>query len=222
MKETLAKVVGVIWPVIAFLLDQCIDMILAARKGERTVKATDRITWPKGLKERLGEAQNRTCMYCGARKLLRNLQIDHADPVVRGGSNDFGNLQLLCAPCNQRKGIQTDSEFRERYSELVDENPTSPPTELISQSEFRRVTRQTTQSRDVQEFRKTRYVKPATKIMGGSVGAGLAFGFAILVIQTLTFPAAGSIGLVAAICLGGTLALALILRARATGKMEDE
>ena len=222
MKVALGKVADAIWLVIAFLLDQCIDMILVARKGERTVKATGRITWPKGLKERLGEAQNRTCMYCGERKLLRNFEIDHADPVVRGGSNDFGNLQLLCGPCNRRKGMQTDGEFRERYSELVDKNSTSPPIKRISQSEFQRVTRQTTQSRSVQEFRKARYVTPARKVTGGSVGVGFASGLVVLVGMSLVFPAAGSIGLVAAICLGGTLAIALILRARATGKMDDE
>ena len=159
--NTLAKVAEAIWLVTAFLLDQCIDLMLAARKGERAIKATDRITWPKGWKEELGKLQDRKCMYCGARKLLRNLQIDHADPAVRGGSNEFGNLQLLCAPCNQRKGMQTDREFRERYSELVDRNATSPPTKTILQSEFKRVTRQTTQSKSVQEFRKARYVKPA-------------------------------------------------------------
>lgn len=224
MKETLAKIVGAAWSVIAFLLDQCIDMILAAQKGERAIKATDRITWPKGWKERLGKAQDRRCMYCGERKLLRNLQIDHSSPVVRAGSNDFDNLQLLCAPCNQRKGMQTDSEFRERYSELVDRvstNPT-PPTERVSQSEFRRVTRQTTQSREVQEFRKARYVKPSTKIIRGSVVVGLGLGFIVLVVLSTVFPAAGSLSLVVSVCLGLALAVALILRARTTGKMEDE
>ena len=218
----LTKVAGAIWFVIAFLMDLYIDLILAARKGERAIKATDRITWPKGWKEELGKLQDRRCMYCGARKLLRNLQIDHVNPAVRGGSNEFNNLQLLCAPCNQRKGMQTDSEFRRRYSELVDVNLTRPPTKQISQSEFKRVTRQTTQSESVREFRRARYVKPASKVIGGSVGAGFAFGFIVLIGMAILFPTAGSLALVVAVCLGGALTLALILRARATGKMDDD
>lgn len=220
--KMLAKVLAAAWRVIAFLLDWCIDVMVAVRKGERAVKPTDRVPWTKELKERLGEAQNRTCMYCGERKLLRNLQIDHMYPVVRGGSNGEWNLQLLCAPCNRRKGIQTDGEFRERYSELVDENSTSPPTEQISQSEFRRVTRQTTQSSAVREFRRSRYVSPARKVTRWSVAAGSAFGLIILLGLALVFPNAGYLPLIAAICFGGTLALTFILRARATGKMEDE
>ena len=42
-------------------------------------------------------------MYCGERKLLKNLQIDHKYPVGRGGSTDKSDLQLLCRPCNLRK-----------------------------------------------------------------------------------------------------------------------
>lgn len=39
-----------------------------------------------------------TCGYAG-----NDLQLDHVMPVAKGGTNDLGNLQLLCPPCNLAK-----------------------------------------------------------------------------------------------------------------------
>lgn len=38
---------------------------------------------------------------CGA---TAGLQVDHVVPLARGGTNDFANLQVLCASCNNSKG----------------------------------------------------------------------------------------------------------------------
>lgn len=44
------------------------------------------------------------CQNCGS---LYRLQIDHIEPVARGGTNDSKNLRLLCFHCNQRQADLT-------------------------------------------------------------------------------------------------------------------
>lgn len=41
------------------------------------------------------------CAECGA---TGDLTVDHIVPVSAGGTNDPANLQVLCRPCNSRKG----------------------------------------------------------------------------------------------------------------------
>ena len=41
------------------------------------------------------------CAYCGD---TSELQLDHQIPVSMGGGNTEANLQILCGPCNRRKG----------------------------------------------------------------------------------------------------------------------
>ena len=44
------------------------------------------------------------CLCCGA---AEHLTCDHVVPIARGGRNVIENLQLLCRPCNCRKGTKT-------------------------------------------------------------------------------------------------------------------
>lgn len=39
------------------------------------------------------------------------LTVDHIRPLVRGGSNDDGNLHILCNRCDAKKGRYTMDEF---------------------------------------------------------------------------------------------------------------
>ena len=49
--------------------------------------------------------------YCGVSFLLITPTIDHIVPISQGGSNWPDNIQLLCQPCNDGKGVKTMEEW---------------------------------------------------------------------------------------------------------------
>ena len=64
------------------------------------------------------------------------MDIDHKNPIAKGGSNTKRNLQLLCRTCNTRKGAKTDQEFRRMYKNAGVPQTQSPPARVIPQSKF--------------------------------------------------------------------------------------
>ncbi len=50
------------------------------------------------------------CQYCGTRKPLNELSIDHVVPRSRGGGSSWENCVLACLPCNVRKGDRRPSD----------------------------------------------------------------------------------------------------------------
>lgn len=74
-------------------------------------------------------AADGTCVYCRG-SLGDDMELDHIQPLSRGGSNSIENLVYACRDCNQRKFNRTleqwlgDSEaaaVRERIAELTAE-----------------------------------------------------------------------------------------------------
>ena len=62
--------------------------------------------------------QEGVCNGCRLLFPYRNLTIDHVVPQSRGGGDELGNLQLLCAACNSAKGSGTHEAL---IAKLVDE-----------------------------------------------------------------------------------------------------
>jgi 5-methylcytosine-specific restriction endonuclease McrA len=61
----------------------------------------------------LVQAHDGRCAYCGK---LRPLHADHRVPLERGGKNEIANILPACAPCNLRKHLMTEDEFRARLA----------------------------------------------------------------------------------------------------------
>lgn len=56
---------------------------------------------PDDLKQYVWRRDGGCCRQCGYQ---HELQYDHVIPVSMGGSTTAENLQILCGPCNRRKG----------------------------------------------------------------------------------------------------------------------
>ena len=201
--------------------DALIWVMLVTRSDERRIRPTERVTWPKGLKRSLMRRQDNTCTYCGYRRIAASMDIDHIIPAVRGGSNDESNLQAICRPCNQRKGLQTDEEFRARYARLVPQRALTPPNRRVSQAEFRKETRLTTQTTSVQEFRKTRFISKRQKVVTGClIIAGVTF-FVTLTLLVL-LGAEGYLLLLPSVIVGALGGGSVYYRGYTTGAMIEQ
>ena len=199
-------------------LDLYIDFLILVGE-DRKIKPTKRVAAIEKYKGRLFREQGGRCRYCGASKRMRNLQIEHLDPVVRGGSNDYQNLQLTCAPCNQRKGMQTDAEFRRRYRSLLPAGRRIPQSP-IPQTDFKAVTQRTTESEEVKAFRKTKYFSPRERVGGGATATGVAV--AIVLFLLLSSAGLSDLPLLfLALLGGGVVGGGIFLRASHTGKLVD-
>jgi 5-methylcytosine-specific restriction endonuclease McrA len=56
---------------------------------------------PDDVKQFVWRRDGGHCRQCGS---ASELQYDHVIPVVMGGNSTQDNLQILCGPCNRRKG----------------------------------------------------------------------------------------------------------------------
>jgi len=73
----------------------------AALAGEEHGAAPRREPIPRDVRQAVWERDGGRCVDCGADF---DLQFDHVIPFALGGASTVENLQVLCAPCNQRKG----------------------------------------------------------------------------------------------------------------------
>lgn len=74
---------------------------LRSRQQTPPVGPPPRRSIPRDLRLQVWERDGGRCTACGAEF---DLQYDHVIPVALGGATSEQNLQLLCGPCNQRKG----------------------------------------------------------------------------------------------------------------------
>ena len=59
-----------------------------------------------------------TCYLCLEPISFGGDHLEHKTPLSRGGTNEYNNLAVACAKCNQKKGNKTDMEFSHGHSLL--------------------------------------------------------------------------------------------------------
>lgn len=179
--RTLVLVFRVQALLVSYLLfgaDLVIYLMVRAQGGGQRVRPTRRRPFEPGQKEALFRSQGGRCMYCGAERDIREFQIDHMVPVVRGGPHEMANFQLLCGPCNNRKRDYTDDEFRQRYRELTGpprrRRSYEPPAQQIPLERFEEVSRRTEVPRSLQDFHSMKFSPPLGKVAIGCAAVGVA------------------------------------------------
>jgi 5-methylcytosine-specific restriction endonuclease McrA len=80
--------------------DQRIERAQAMVAMGESPRPVKRGAIPDDVKQFVWIRDEGMCQHCGG---TVGLQFDHIIPVSKGGSSDAANLQILCAPCNQRK-----------------------------------------------------------------------------------------------------------------------
>ena len=93
-------------------------------------------TFSAELKRELRNAQGGKCMYCGRKPGIDLMDVDHKNPMAKGGSDQKRNLQVLCRSCNTRKGATTDRQFRSKFKSIGVPQTQTPPAKTIPQSKF--------------------------------------------------------------------------------------
>ena len=102
-----------------------------------------RKSFGKREKDALFKEQDGRCMYCGKKEREATyFQIDHKTAFARNGSDSFSNLQLLCGPCNNRKGTLTNGQFRKAFKLPAASKAKEPPTKVIPQSYFEKIAKE--------------------------------------------------------------------------------
>ncbi len=181
-----------------------------------------RKAWPKGTRENLSRDQGGYCIYCRQRLLRVRSHIDHILPVVRGGSNEYSNLQLLCWLCNLRKSDRTDSEFRQRYRALLPQQKGVRASRRIKTHEFQSVTRTTKDVESYLRFKAGKHLTAAQKVnFGAGVTGVVAWGLVFLPLYALLRPDDASSIFVVSVLLGGVIAAGVRARAWWTGLDRD-
>ena len=62
------------------------------------------------------------CAICGNPIDFGSFTVDHKNPLARGGSNEYDNLQATCDSCNHMKHYLTQEEFMKKLWKVVIHN----------------------------------------------------------------------------------------------------
>jgi len=91
---------------------------------------------PKSLRFEVFKRDSFTCQYCGRKAPEVVLEIDHIEPVSKGGTNDILNLITACKDCNAGKGDRQLSDatvIDKRHAQLAELQERKEQLEMLFQ-----------------------------------------------------------------------------------------
>jgi len=91
---------------------------MARRKSRQIMpKKVKRKTISKKLRFEIFKRDGFSCAYCGQTPPLVTLEIDHIEPVSKGGLNDINNYVTACFDCNRGKSNISLNKIPSKLSE---------------------------------------------------------------------------------------------------------
>lgn len=88
------------------VMEPIVDKMMARRLKELEIETGSvilehqRHPIPRDVRILVWQRDGSKCVHCGSQE---ELEIDHIQPPAQGGSNQAGNLQILCAKCRGEK-----------------------------------------------------------------------------------------------------------------------
>lgn len=75
-------------------------------------------TIPKKQRLAVYEKCNHRCAYCGRKLDYKDMQVDHAVPLKKGGVDEISNYMPSCRSCNHYKATLDVEGFRKYLSDI--------------------------------------------------------------------------------------------------------
>lgn len=94
------------------------DAVAAFQRNRRAMKRASAGTHTTAEIRALALKQKHRCAACNT-NIRRGFHADHIIPLSKGGGNSIRNIQLLCAPCNLKKGAKHPVEFAQANGRLL-------------------------------------------------------------------------------------------------------
>lgn len=74
---------------------------------------------PTKVRKRVYEKYGGRCAYCGEPIEYKEMQLDHMEPLAKGGADNEANYMPACRTCNHYKSTLTVEQFREQIGLLT-------------------------------------------------------------------------------------------------------
>lgn len=90
----------------------------AIREMNHRRRTLTRDKLPPNTVQEIGISQRWRCVYCDA-SLRKAYHLDHIFPLALGGKHERSNVQLLCVPCNRKKGKKRPEVYAQQVGKLL-------------------------------------------------------------------------------------------------------